>query len=259
MSGRIEFRLLNADEIDCRVGQVNGGKSGCTLLLYKNARVDMNLLDEVVGPFAWKRKHEVVNGNLFCTVSVFHDGEWIDKQDVGTESNTEKEKGEASDSFKRACVNWGIGRELYTAPFIWINLEAGEIFQRKDGKYGVNQKFFVTEIEYSERNIIHLVVKDQGGKVRYSYNTPEFKKVIKQRIDNATTANELSSIYAVCGGILNEKLTNYFFGKLTEFVNNAKTEEELRLIYKASQWAQNNPALTDLCTARKTIILQDAA
>src|SRR5690554_1395175 len=121
----MNIRTLRADEIECRVQIVK--ENGCSLLLYKDARVDMNILDETFGVENWQRHHEIVNGNLFCNVGVRFSrennyGEWVWKQDVGTESNTEKEKGQASDSFKRACFNWGIGRELYTAPFIWVTL-----------------------------------------------------------------------------------------------------------------------------------------
>lgn len=126
-----QIRTLLADEIECRVGTIN--EKGCTLLLYKDARVDMRLLDEFFGPTNWKRSHELINGNLFCTVSIWDNEkkEWVSKQDVGTESNTEKEKGQASDAFKRACFNWGIGRELYSAPFIWIKLEAAELVKKQ--------------------------------------------------------------------------------------------------------------------------------
>lgn len=102
----MEFRLLRADEIDCKVKTV--AQWGVMLLLYKDARCDMNILDETVGPMNWQRRHELINGNLFCSVGIRDDREWVWKQDVGVESFTEKEKGEASDSFKRACFNWGI-------------------------------------------------------------------------------------------------------------------------------------------------------
>lgn len=84
----------------------------------KEARVDMRLLDEFFGPTNWKRSHELINGNLFCTVSIWDNEkkEWVSKQDVGTESNTEKEKGQASDAFKRACFNWGIVICCYLVP-----------------------------------------------------------------------------------------------------------------------------------------------
>lgn len=111
----LNFRRLRADEIDCRIASISD--KGLSLLLYKDARVDQNILDETVKPLNWKRSHQSIDGRLYCTVSIRNDetGEWIDKQDVGVESYTEKEKGQASDSFKRACFNWGIGRELYTA------------------------------------------------------------------------------------------------------------------------------------------------
>mgnify|MGYP001095927157 FL=1 len=101
------IRPLLASEIECRVGSMKPDGSGCSLLLYKDARVDMRILDEVFGEMNWKRHHDVVNGNLFCTLSVWDDEkkEWVSKQDVGTESNTEKEKGQASDAFKRAGFN----------------------------------------------------------------------------------------------------------------------------------------------------------
>lgn len=129
----IKFRNLTADEIECRVQQIS--EKGLILLLYKNARCDMNILDETVGTENWMREHYECKGNLFCRVGINchmtresrysdneidHYQEWVWKSDCGAESFTEKEKGEASDSFKRACVNWGIGRELYTAPYIYI-------------------------------------------------------------------------------------------------------------------------------------------
>ena len=110
----MEFRTLKANEIECRIATVKS--NGISLLLYKDARCDMNILDETVGKLNWKREHSRDNAN--CTVSIWDDdkGIWVPKEDTGTESFTEKEKGLASDSFKRACFNWGIGRELYTAP-----------------------------------------------------------------------------------------------------------------------------------------------
>ena len=169
---RLEFRVLTADEIECRVAQVgkttNG--AGCSLLLYKDARCDQRLLDETVGCFSWKREHQLINGNLYCTVSIKSpDGEWVSKQDVGTESNTEAVKGEASDSFKRACFNWGIGRELYTAPRIFVTLASSEVTETQ-GKVRVSPKvsFKVANIGYDEkRNINALTIVDGTGAVRY--------------------------------------------------------------------------------------------
>lgn len=154
------IRTLLASEIECRVGMIKPDGSGCSLLLYKDARVDMRLLDEVYGPMNWKRDHELINGNLFCTLYIWDEGkkEWVSKQDVGTESYTEKEKGQASDAFKRAGFNWGIGRELYTSPFIWINLADDETFLRGQNR-SLNTKFSVKEIGYNEyREVDKLVI-----------------------------------------------------------------------------------------------------
>lgn len=154
------FRLLRADEIDCRIGNISKNGKGLSLLLYKDARCDMNILDETFGPFGWQRHHSRDNAN--CVVSIYdaEKNEWIEKEDTGTESNTEREKGLASDSFKRACVNWGIGRELYTAPFIWIpagncNLENGKCYD----------KFRVVDIGYDDQQCINklIIANDSTG------------------------------------------------------------------------------------------------
>ena len=166
---KLDFRLLNADEIDCRISTVK--ESGVSLLLYKDARVDQNILDEIVGPMNWSRSHQMIGDRLYCTVSIRDKatGEWVSKQDVGTESYTEKEKGQASDSFKRACFNWGIGRELYTAPFIWISAADCDIKKNQNGKVNCYESFSVGEIGYDEkRNINHLVIVNKKGNVVYS-------------------------------------------------------------------------------------------
>lgn len=168
----MNIRLLNANEIECRVQTVK--KNGCSILLYKDARCDMKILDETFGVLGWQRTHELINGNLFCNVSVWDQdkGFWIVKQDVGTESNTEKEKGQASDSFKRACFNLGIGRELYTAPFIWINLGPNDV-KENNGKYYPTITFEVKEIGYNtNKEIDKLVIVDNQGVERYRLGTP---------------------------------------------------------------------------------------
>lgn len=148
----LTFRPLRADEIECRVGTVKEGK-GVSLLLYKDARCDMNVLDETVGAMNWQKSYSRENAN--CTVSIWDadKGIWVSKEDTGTESRTEAEKGLASDSFKRACFNWGIGRELYTAPFIWM---------QGAGKY---DRFWVKEMDVEGKKITRLVIYscDQYG------------------------------------------------------------------------------------------------
>lgn len=150
----MEFRTLTADEIEVRVGQCK--EKGCSVLLYKDARCDMAILDETVGAGFWQRRHYDCKGNLFCSVGIKIANEWIWKDDCGAESNTEKEKGEASDSFKRACVNWGIGRELYTAPFLWFKAEDVQMYQ-KNGRLITDDRFRVMEIRYNDRRQIEFL------------------------------------------------------------------------------------------------------
>lgn len=160
------IRLLKANEIECRIATVNA--KGLSLLLYKDARVDQRILDETFGAFGWKRSHQCIDGNLYCTVEIFdrESGEWVAKQDVGTMGYAEKEKSQASDSFKRACFNWGIGRELYTAPFIWIPFDKVEI-QSRDNRFYCNERFSVSSIGYNEDREINalVIVKGRGQPV----------------------------------------------------------------------------------------------
>jgi hypothetical protein len=209
-----EIRKLRADEIDCRPKMIkeNSKGGGCLLLLYKDARVDMNILDEVFGPLGWTREHTVINGNLFCTVSVWDDDnkQWVHKQDVGVESQTEKEKGEASDAFKRACVNVGIGRELYTGPFIWVNLKPGEIGEKNSLRFGLH--FHVSHIAYDEAgNISELIISDQDGNERYKYGVGGAKPKVNVQGEVAVEAAKklFLEVVSILGGdkeILYEKL-----------------------------------------------------
>ena len=232
----MEIRTLRADEIECRVQQVKG--NGCVLLLYKDARCDMRILDEVFGIDGWEREHQVVNGNLYCTVRVWSEkrNQWISKQDVGTESNTEKQKGEASDSFKRACFNIGIGRELYSAPFTWITLNKEEISE-KNGKHTLNYKvkFSVKEIEYDEhREISKLVIIDQDGKERF-----KFIKKTKQTKENPL----LNQVYEIAKkkGYGKEAVDRKIVSKGYDLLN--FTNEAYEVMYKGFYSLEDKPAL----------------
>ena len=160
------FRALRADEIEVRISMIRG--NGIQLLLYKDARCDMNILDESVGPMNWTRSHSRDNRN--CTVSIWDESksQWISKEDTGTESYTESEKGLASDSFKRACFNWGIGRELYTSPFIWIPADKCNLKERNNGSaYSCNDKFHVEQILYDDsKRIVALSIRNDTKKCR---------------------------------------------------------------------------------------------
>jgi len=141
------------------------------MLLYKDARVDMDVLDDTVGVEGWSRTHEVVNGNMFCSVCVKFGDSWVCKQDVGVPSNQASEKGEASDAFKRACVNWGIGRELYTPLFIWVSLKQGETYKGNNGKLQLSNRLelHVSSITTQDGVITSLQISDKSGKSRYTY------------------------------------------------------------------------------------------
>lgn len=162
---------LSIDNIDFRIQSINKGKYA-TILAYKDARVDMNRLDDVVGALFWKREH--FDNNTKCRVSIYNEliKEWVSKEDIGTESNTEKEKGLASDSFKRACFNWGIGRELYDYPIIKIKLNDDEV-QEYNGKlkpsFNLKLNEWVWISEFKENKLVALACKDTKGSVRFKF------------------------------------------------------------------------------------------
>ncbi len=173
------MRSLKPEEIECRVNIIN--EKGLSLLLYKNARTDMNILDEVY-PERWACEYREIKGNLFCGISVLINSEWVTRWDCGVESredgNGNEKKGEASDSFKRAGTKWGIGRELYTAPkLIWIKAgeyEAREAGKDKNGKtkYSTYDTFSVTNIDVKDGNITALtIVNDKTQRVVYVLGT----------------------------------------------------------------------------------------
>ena len=168
-----EIRLLSAEDIDVRVAQTLGGNNAVrvNLLLYKNARVDMKIMDELFTPMGWTRTHKLIGDRLYCQVAVWdaEKKEWICKEDVGVESNTEAEKGQASDSFKRACVNWGIGRELYSAPRVVVELNENEYTRDQNNRIKVWAQFSVKSIDYDKKSrvITSLVIVDRDGNVRF--------------------------------------------------------------------------------------------
>lgn len=193
----MEFRNLKANEIDVRVGSVT--PKGYTLLLYKNARVDMAILDDTVGEFNWQRDHKEVKGNLYCGIGInvnYKDANkepmFIWKWDCGTESQFgDKEKGEASDSFKRAGFNWGIGRELYTSPFIFVNCETESeklsngkiIYKLSQNEEKRSQSLRVKEISYNDKNEIDrlIIVDSQNIQVypRINIDIPDIPEIPK--------------------------------------------------------------------------------
>lgn len=221
-----KFRNLKADEIDVRINQI--ATNYCTMLLYKDARCDMNILDETVGAMNWSRKHLRENAN--CVVSIYDEDkkEWVSKEDTGTESFSEAEKGLASDSFKRACTNWGIGRELYSSPSIITfprkdmipKSEEGEFFTNSKGKITTKTMFYVEIIDYDENdNIKDLIIRDNKNNIRFS-------KLSKEKEE------ELSSKYSQMKKLIeqNEEIDNKFDRE--KFYKYFGTDNDSNLTYK---------------------------
>ena len=178
---KIDMRNLRKDEIEVRVASTQNNVA--QLLLYKTARTDAAILDETFGQFNWQCSYSEIKGNLFCTISVRdpNTNEWISKSDCGAESNIEKEKGEASDAFKRAGFKWGVGRELYDTPRIKIPIEESDMY---NGRFC--QTFSLKDIQISpDHKITSLTIQDRRGNVRYTYNAQKPQLIQENAQDNA--------------------------------------------------------------------------
>lgn len=173
---------LSIDEIEFRVQSINNG-GYATILAYKDARVDMNRLNKAFGVGGWQRKHEDIHGRLYCSVGIWNAviGQWCWVQDVGTESNTEKEKGQASDSFKRACFNLGIGIELYDYPVIQIQLKPEE-WQKSEGNkpnkqtYKLKLKEWRWVVQHEGKQLTFIGAKDETNKQRFAWGNYKQEK-----------------------------------------------------------------------------------
>lgn len=224
----VKFRELRPDEIELRVGTCTS--KGFSLLLYKTARTDSNILDEVVGCMNWQSDYKVVNDNLYCSIGIYDEDkkEWVYKWDCGTESYTEKEKGEASDSFKRAGFKWGIGRELYTSPFIWI---IGNVEENKTtGKYQPSikvQEIKVKEIGYSNNRICKLILERKGIKI-FEYD----EKVKKENNLISTEHLALLNQKIIETETDLEKLLNSYKVKDTRELTEKQYENAMKIIEK---------------------------
>lgn len=246
MAKKFEIRPLMANEIEVRVGTLKKDLSGASYLLYKDSRCDMKILDEVFGAFNWQREHKELKGVIYCGVSIKSEqGEWVTKWDAGAESNVEKEKGEASDSFKRACTNWGIGRELYTSPQIWINF-ADDYERNAKGNIGLR----VSNINIVEGKIVALEIVDKRGNVRFTMGkqvladrpielkekpAPSAKKVTTPaadierkredlivQVESADSIEQLNALYAANKAIIDDFTRSKFTARKNQ-LNNIKT------------------------------------
>ena len=209
------MRKLRADEIECRVAQVSS--KGCSLLLYKTARVDRAILDEEFGTMNWQNDFKVIDGKMYGGIAVRDESSpsWVWKWDCGTESNTEAEKGQASDCFKRAGFKWGIGVELYTAPFIWLNVEV----KQEGSKWKLANpftKYSVKSIDYNNDCISDLVIVDDKGNAVYSMGKKVTKtthkteeKVVEPVEKTETNSNDIVAIGLRASNNMKELLAVY--------------------------------------------------
>ena len=233
------MRLLNADEIEVKVKQVK--ENGLVALLYKTARTDMDMLDEEFGAENWQDTYEEIKGNLYCKIGVWFEnkGQWIWKQDCGIESREDDEgnqkKGEASDAFKRAGFKWGIGRELYTAPFIWISSDVVQIKQYGQ-KYSCNEKFAVSKIGYNDkREIIMLEIVNSKGKTVFTFGS---KTPIQMEKPTEEKKPEKKVISTEC----------------QRAINDADTMVALRAVYDKYATLEPLQDLKDACAAKKELL-----
>ena len=167
------FRTLKPDEIECRVSQCS--ERGVSILLYKTARTDADLLDETVGAERWENDFKLVDGVLYGGIGIDYAGNgnltW--KWDAGTESNTEADKGRASDAFKRAGFKHGIGRELYSAPRIWVAAKNCAKLTQKNGKWQCRDDFSVDDIKYDDDEKISYLSVLAGQKSVFCWRKSE--------------------------------------------------------------------------------------
>jgi len=193
------YRLLHADEIECRVAQCT--EKGVSILLYKTARTDADILDETVGSENWENDFKLVDGVLYGGIGVDYGRGLVWKWDAGTESNTEAEKGRASDAFKRAGFKHGIGRELYSAPFIWISKDLCNIKQDSKGKWKCYDNFNVVNIAYDRLERISALTIAVKGVPVYEMGKPTKKTEVETPLVCTACGNLISDSKAKNGEV----------------------------------------------------------
>lgn len=217
-----EFRKLRANELQVKCTDTKY-KGSATLLIYKDARVDQKVLDETVTPMRWQKDYKEIDGKVYCGVAIKNpeNDEWIWKWDCGTEGNFEAEKSEASDAFKRACFNWGLGRELYDTPKIKVDCPDRYYYNDK-----LTMSFSVKSIEWNNDTLVDLVIIDRNGMIVYDYKNgvPTINKAQTKPVQQTQKSN---------------------YDILVEFCKQAKAsgenQEELKKFYnfykdKANTW-----------------------
>ena len=231
---KIDMRNLKKDEIEVRVASTQNNVA--QLLLYKTARTDAAILDETFGQFNWQCSYSEIKGNLFCTISVKdpNTNEWISRMDCGAESNIEKEKGEASDAFKRAGFKFGVGVELYSTPRIKIPIEESDMY---NGRFC--QTFSLKDIQISpDHKITSLTIHDRRGNVRYTYNAQK-PQLIQENAQDNTERFDFSQPIRVAATAQPKRKTRYtndeFIKRMSEekqkYLNDYNALNKLKRFY----------------------------
>lgn len=228
---KIEWDLLQPQDIEVRIGNKIKDTDNVTMLLYQDSRCTARNLDKQFGQFGWSIDYKVVGEQIYGTLSIYDESkqQWVSKSDTGDKSNISEDKGQSSDILKRCAVRWGFGTELYTAPRIVLP---------NDG-YG-NSGYKVSEINYNNnREIIHLVIVNRFDKEVYRWDmnkttnpatfvqnatqsaidaAEKVQTIVEKQIENKTLENELKQFVVTNHTEENseqiKKFYNYYTGKI---------------------------------------------
>jgi len=139
------------------------------LLVYKDARIDIQRLNEVVGIGYWRNKYrrDPFNNALYSIIEIWNPdiNQWVQYEDVGIPSAYEKVKGEVSDSFKRAGTKLGIGVHLYDMPNITV-----------DGQVKNTSSWTIRYSLFPNKKYAWVAVFDGFGKTRFLWKHRDFDK-----------------------------------------------------------------------------------
>ena len=163
-SGKINFKHLTPNQIEVRpTGTTPKGQ--CTLLLYIDSRCASNILDETVGAFNWSIEYKSIGDKVFGRLSIYDEERniWVHKEDTGSASEFEADKGLSSDILKRCLARWGCDC-LYTAPKIKIQCPENYYFNDK-----MTMSFSVKSIDYVGKRISQLTIVDRFDNVVFDW------------------------------------------------------------------------------------------
>lgn len=203
MSDQSTFEKLSQpfDDVKWRLqsGNVNSRWGRC--VAYIDSRQVMDRLDEVVGPENWCDQYHKEGDKWLCGISLRINDEWITKWDTGDESNTEGNKGQVSDSFKRAAVKWGIGRDLYAKDLVFVKVRPNK--NNKPEIYDENKKTvydvttFINSGQYknvknnkqSQQNTAQQ--SQTGAQKKFDPNLPQHMAMVEKGVQSGMSSQKI--------------------------------------------------------------------